>query len=52
MAGMGKELTRLGGISPAGDGRDDQPGDNAFLAKKCQQTLSIAGTISSSWLIL
>ena len=32
----------------AGDGRDDQPGDNAFLAKKCQQTLSIAGTISSS----
>ena len=36
----------------AGGGRDDQPGDNAFLAKKCQQILSVDGTISSSWLIL
>jgi hypothetical protein len=53
MAGMGKDLTRLGCIFPgAGGGRDDQPDDNAFLAKKCQQTLSVDGAISFSGLIL
>ena len=50
-AGQGSDPTWLY-FHGAGGGRDDQPDDNAFLAKKCQQTLSVDATISSLGLIL